>query len=356
MNVKMLSSPRHCVSLLLAVFVSGCYGYSIRYDGYKVLRVDASNERHLRLMNQLQHDREIAQWVKDIAATYPSLATEVQVGLSYEGRELRALKVGSEQSESKEAIWFHGTLHSREWISPATVMFMTNQLLVDYSHDPDVQKYLDTYDFYILPVMNPDGYEYTWTDNRLWRKTRSPNEGSPCYGTDGNRNFEFMWGEPGASDDPCDNNYRGPFAHSEIEVKSVTDFILDTSEKQTFSLFIDFHCYGQMWITPWAYSIEEPLHYSEQHTCAGRAASAIESVHGTPYIYGNIISNADPASGLTLDWGYGTANIKHSYLVELRDRGEYGFLLPEDQIIPSGEETYAGLKAMLDCILEGQVV
>ena len=39
---------------------------------------------------------------------------------------------------------------------------------------------------YILPVANPDGYEYTKTD-RFWRKTRSPNEGSICIGTDPNR-------------------------------------------------------------------------------------------------------------------------------------------------------------------------
>ena len=31
----------------------------------------------------------------------------------------------------------------------------------------------------------------------MWRKTRSPNSGSACMGTDGNRNYDFQWDIPG---------------------------------------------------------------------------------------------------------------------------------------------------------------
>ena len=59
-----------------------------------------------------------------------------------------------------------------------------------------------------LKVLNPDGYQYTWDNNRLWRKNRSQNEGSPCIGTDLNRNSDFAWGTEGASSNPCSDTFR----------------------------------------------------------------------------------------------------------------------------------------------------
>jgi murein tripeptide amidase MpaA len=47
-------------------------------------------------------------------------------------------------------------------------------------------------DWLIVPMTNPDGYEFSRTNNRLWRQNRrqiKPN----CIGVDLNRNFEFSW-------------------------------------------------------------------------------------------------------------------------------------------------------------------
>ena len=52
------------------------------------------------------------------------------------------------------------------------------------------------------------------------------------------------------------------------------------------------------------------------------------------------------ASGSSADWTYDKAGILYSYAVELRDQGQYGFVLPPDQIIPSGLETFEGIKAL----------
>jgi murein tripeptide amidase MpaA len=55
-----------------------------------------------------------------------------------------------------------------------------------------------------MPLVNPDGYEYSWTTDRLWRKNRTPNLGSSCVGTDLNRNFGFKWLTGGSSTKPLD--------------------------------------------------------------------------------------------------------------------------------------------------------
>jgi carboxypeptidase A2 len=46
-----------------------------------------------------------------------------------------------------------------------------------------------------------------------------------------------------------------------------------------------------------------------------------------------------------VDWAKAVAGIKYAYTIELRDRGLFGFLLPAGQIVPTGEETTAGIMA-----------
>ena len=38
------------------------------------------------------------------------------------------------------------------------------------------------------------------------------------------------------------------------------------------------------------------------------------------------------------------AKVPYSFIAELRDRGDNGFLLPRQQIIPTAEETWEGVK------------
>ncbi|XP_002741167.2 carboxypeptidase B-like [Saccoglossus kowalevskii] len=298
---------------------------------------------------------EIDQWVKDTAARYPTLAKEFVIGSSYENRVMRALKVGSESSEVKPAMWVHSGIHAREWVTPATNTWMTNQLLVDYSTNDLVRTLLDTFDFYILPITNPDGYEYTWTDDRMWRKTRSVNDDSTCIGVDPNRNWAYEWGGSGASKFPCFDTYRGPYPHSEVEVRNVADFILERAKTQEFVFFMDIHSYSQMWLNPWGYTEEYPEDYDDHMKVGEIFTEAVASVHGQQYTYGTIPDLLYVSSGCSVDWGHGIMGIKYSHTTELRDTGEYAFLLPEDQIIPTAQETYAGFVAAYEHIMNERV-
>ena len=46
----------------------------------------------------------------------------------------------------------------------------------------------------LSPVINPDGYEFTFFGDRLWRKTRTPTSDPDCPGIDANRNWDVMFG------------------------------------------------------------------------------------------------------------------------------------------------------------------
>ena len=93
-------------------------------------------------------------------------------------------------------------------------------------------------------MINPDGYVYTWTNDRMWRKTRKPNEDSPCVGTDLNRNYDSNWGGQGASPLPCSETYRGPTVFSAEESEAQRDYLKDYASG--LELFLTFHSYSQV--------------------------------------------------------------------------------------------------------------
>jgi len=268
-----------------------------------------------------------------VEETFDFVETE-SIGKSYEGSDMRIVKVCKGGCGSKPAMWIDGGIHAREWISPATVMYIMMELL---EHDADHPEMTDSLDWYFLPVLNPDGYLYTQQD-RLWRKSRSPNGGG-CFGTDVNRNWGFHWGTGGSSDNPCADTYMGSEPFSEVEGRNVRDFL--TANKDNIKFYNNVHSYSQLVLLPWGWGYEQPDNYDDLYQMAMAGADALKAVHGTNYEVGCIPCLLYVASGGSLDFTLGELGIPYSYGMELRDTGSYGFLLPPAQIIPTGEETWA---------------
>ncbi|CAF3860754.1 unnamed protein product [Rotaria sp. Silwood1] len=288
---------------------------------------------------------EIHAWIDKMVKTYPKLATPFKVGKSYEKREMKGLKISSNKRavkvdgtpvNKKKAVWWDGGIHAREWISSATIIYMVHALLSNYDKDPVITYFVDQFDYYILPVFNPDGYAYTWTNNRLYRKNRSNTSESGCIGVDLNRNWDYHWCEGGATHDPCSGTFCGSKPFSEIETAQVSRFI--STHNGIFVHYINFHAYSQLWMSPWAYTLTKPEQFKLQDDGSAKAVQALRAVFGTEYEHGNIGSTIYIASGNAVDWTFGKANITFSYAVELRDT---------DQIVPTGKETLAGELALL---------
>ena len=79
----------------------------------------------------------------------------------------------------------------------------------------------------IYPLLNPDGYAYSWNVDRLWRKNRRFNQGSTCIGVDLNRNYDINWMEEGTSSNPCSNTYGGTESFSESESQAHRNDIIN---------------------------------------------------------------------------------------------------------------------------------
>ncbi|KAG0701372.1 Carboxypeptidase B [Chionoecetes opilio] len=280
----------------------------------------------------------ITAWMASLAAQHPDLCSMEQVGTSYEGRPMYLLTI-SKGGTDKPGIFIDGDIHAREWISPAVVTYMVNQLLTG-SHDD----LLSSVVFYVMPVINPDGYSYTFTDDRLWRKTRSHTDSVfGCMGADPNRNWDFHWNEVGASSNPCSETYAGPHPFSEVEMQVVRDQI---TRLGNLKVYLTFHSFSQLWMYPWGFTTDLPSDWKDLDDLAQDAVKALTAIHGTHYEIGSSTNTIYAAAGGSDDWAKGVGGVKYAYTVELRDQGNYGFLLPRSQIIPTGEETFEALKVV----------
>lgn len=103
---------------------------------------------------------DIYSWFDDLAAANPTNVSIVVGGSTFEGRQIKGVKISN--GPGKKAVFFEGGIHAREWIGPATVTYIINDLL--NSKDPEFRQIADSFDWYLFPVTNPDGYEYTHTD------------------------------------------------------------------------------------------------------------------------------------------------------------------------------------------------
>ncbi|KAG0309255.1 Carboxypeptidase A4 [Dissophora globulifera] len=263
------------------------------------------------------------------------------IGSSKTDKKPHALsKKPSKPKKHPKAIVIHGGQHAREWIGPATVSYIAKELILGYHTNNKITRVVDQFEFVIVPVLNVDGYTYTWERNRMWRKNRQPTSIPFCTGIDTNRNWGYMWNKGGSSGNPCSDAYHGPEPFAAKEAKMVADFIL---KKENVVAYIDFHAYSQLWMTPFGWDCSKIPKDDEDIMEAGLgAAKALRDVHGTKFAVGSVCNIIYQASGGSLDWTYAEGNVKYSYAVELRDTGKHGFMLPEEEILPSGQETFAG--------------
>jgi carboxypeptidase A4 len=206
---------------------------------------------------------DIYKYLDYLATTYPALCSVQTIGKSHGNRDLKVLKI-SNGDVSNKAIWINSGIHAREWISPATVTYIIDQIVENWEEQPEQIRKAN---WYILPVANPDGYEYTHTNDRLWRKNR---KWGYCWGVDLNRNFGYKWGGKGSSRNKCSQVYAGQSAFSEPENKAVRDFLSNLAAN--FTLFLSFHSYGQYIIYPWSYDKVVPPDHEDLQRVADEAA------------------------------------------------------------------------------------
>lgn len=192
---------------------------------------------------------------KEILATAqanPGLTKVVSIGKTVRGQDILALKLtkGAKKAKdgSRPATLYMSNQHAREWITPEMTRRLMHHYLDGYGKDPRITRIVDTTELWFVLSANPDGYDYTFTGERDWRKNLRDNNGdgaiAPGDGVDLNRNFRYKWGydNEGSSPDPGDETFRGTAPASEPETRA-----LDAFQKRIgFQYGINYHSAAQL--------------------------------------------------------------------------------------------------------------
>ncbi|XP_042571804.1 carboxypeptidase A1-like isoform X1 [Cyprinus carpio] len=192
---------------------------------------------------------EINSFINMLVAENRKLVSKIVIGRSYKKRPLNVLKFST--GANRPGIWIDTGIHSREWVTQASGTWFAKKIVKDYKRDPVLTDILNNYDIFLEIVTNPDGFAFTHSKNRMWRKTRKPNPGSKCVGVDPNRNWDAGFGGAGSSGNPCSETYRGPRANSESEVKAIVDFVKSHGKLKAY---VSIHSYSQMLLYPYGYT------------------------------------------------------------------------------------------------------
>ncbi|HMN97230.1 MAG TPA: M14 family metallocarboxypeptidase [Phycisphaerales bacterium] len=291
----------------------------------------------------------IEAYLDFLAAERPDLCTIQTIGTSLEGRPIRALRVAT--APGLPAVLYNGGQHAREWVSPMTVMFIADRIVRGAAEDAEIAALLERVELIFVPMVNPDGYVWSWDEVRLWRKNRRDN-GNGTFGVDLNRNWGWEWGGSGSSGNPASETYRGPAPFSEPETQVLRDFFLATP---SIVGTIDYHSFSQLLLYPWAHTVDPCIDAPLYAFAGAEMAQRIAAVSGSGYVPGQVSTQLYLAAGASVDWTYG-ARGAISFTVELRDTGATGFILPPEQIVPTGEENLPAALAFADIVSRPAVV
>jgi hypothetical protein len=279
------------------------------------------------------HDyREITDHVRGLAEEAPDRAQLHPLGSSLDGRTIWALRIGK---QGGERMLVNGTQHAREWISSMVTTCVADRLVHEYDTSPAIKTFVDTTDLWIVPVVNPDGYQHSWSTNRYWRKNRRDG-----HGVDLNRNWDVAWGGSGSSKNKRSETYHGSSPFSEPESAALRDLAM----RERIQLHVDFHAYGQLILYPWNWTSKPAKHRDRYAALGDRIASAMFAQHKKRY---SLIQGVElyPSAGTANDWMYGELEAI-SYGIELRPKGGTGFVLPPEEIKPTCDEGLAAVLAL----------
>ncbi len=271
--------------------------------------------------------------IDEMVAKYPTIATKVDLSAlpgaakTHEGRSIFALKLsGKPVAGGKPAVVIVAQHHARELNAGFIAQAAMERIASGYGKDAALTKLLDEREVYIVPIVNPDGVNTVFTEERMWRKNKAKNsDGS--RGVDINRNYPFLFGACGTSEQGSSEVYKGPSAASEPEVRTM----MAVQRELRPELYIDFHNHGNevLELYPPCADVSSAMKAMDQHYI-DRLAKPM-----------GFHSRAPSGSGEAPHWHWSEGTL--SYLIEVGS----AFQPRVEETIEDEKKVWQGLSAAL---------
>jgi len=291
--------------------VSSIEEQEIKKLGYRYELIEYSHPLGVGALSDYTDPAEISAFLDQVQANYPAIAKKILVkGPLYENQNIYAMKISDNvnQDEDEPVFILDAQHHAREVMTTEVAIDMIDYLTSRYSTDPQVKNWVDNIEIWVIPSINPDGSNYVFTVNNMWRKNRDP----VCQ-VDLNRNYSFYWNGCGGSSGSCSSDtYRGPSAESELETQGFVALI-----NQIHPIFsLSYHSYGEYIM--WAYGCGDSNEDAALFELGSALNNILENDNGQTgqYAIGDIYSTIYPADGNSVDDIYGE-NGTFSYVIEV---------------------------------------
>jgi hypothetical protein len=178
---------------------------------------------------------EINTFLDELEARYPELIETYQIGESWQGRPIMAVRVTNEAAPGavadRPAMYTDGQHHARELISSQIPLYTLWWLVSSHGHDRLATHLVDTRVLYLVPSVNVDGNALALADDQAIRKTSNPtgcdddgdgvfDEDHPIgygYGSDSWTRYEFdqAWADE-HPENPFVGNFRAHLVGSPV--------------------------------------------------------------------------------------------------------------------------------------------
>jgi len=221
---------------------------------------------------------ESCKFLEECVEKYPDLITIQSIGKTWEKRPimLATISLNVAYAKLKPALLYTGTAHAREWIGHELAIDFIDYILQNHTNNPKILETLSRNTLYIVPCLNPDGFEYSRKHFSFWRKNRRDN-GDGTFGVDLNRNFSVGYRK---SNNTSSNVHSGPHPFSEPETQAIKNFV-DSHSNITIAL--DYHSQGNVFFPAHKFNHESELEGTDMNALCANMNYHIHKVTGRQY-------------------------------------------------------------------------
>ena len=259
-----------------------------------------------RIDRSYKNDLMVEAVLRAYHRRFPDRVRLATVGTSSEGRPIYAVALANdiEHAGRRPTLLLNGAHHGDEPLSVEFVLDAVQYLLEAPADDVRVQRWLDRWVVWAVPLVNPDGNHYFLEESRSGARKNGRDldhsgERDQNEGVDLNRNYPFLWGklgERGSHSRPASRYYRGPRASSEPEVRAM----MALADREGFAASVSYHTGTVALLAPYTIPKVVNPEPNEAWSVAEEIAHLMaEHPQQRPY---KVVRNLYPVDGTDQDW------------------------------------------------------